>query len=232
MQLPQLYEGVLIKRYKRFLVDVKLQNNSVVVAHCPNSGSMMGLNKENYKVFVSKQTNPQAKLKYKLELVESPLYKSLVGINTSLTNKIVHEAMLEKQIDSLKNYTYIKPESKFQNSRFDFFLKDNNSNECYIEVKNVTLLRNNNIAEFPDAKTIRGTKHLQDLTEAKKIGKRAINIYVIQINDIKKFCIAKDIDPQYYEYYIKAKENGVEFLCYNCIVTQNNIKLNQRVEML
>lgn len=229
MILPTLYEAKLLKRYKRFLVDINL-NNEIVTAHCPNSGSMMGLLNDNSTVYISPQTKENNKLKYKLELIQGN--NSLVGINTSLTNKLVLEALENKNIESLQDYRYIKPESSFNNSRFDFLLKDTTNNECYVEVKNVTLLRDNNVyAEFPDAKTSRGAKHLQDLIEAKKQGKRAINIYVVQINDIKTFKIAQDIDPTYYQYFKAAKDYNVEFLAYNCIVNLNEIKINQLINI-
>jgi sugar fermentation stimulation protein A len=231
MDLPKLYRGKLIKRYKRFLVDVYLEeSNEVVVAHCPNSGSMLNLNEENLVVYVSKNTNPLNKLLYKLELVETK-ENILVGINTSITNKLVYEGFKNKTFSELTSFIDIKSEVSFNNSRFDFYLT-NNHEKVFLEVKNVTLSRQNLLAEFPDCKTLRGEKHLQDLVFAKKNNFRSINLYIIQREDTTKFSIAKDLDAKYYSTMIEAKKNGVEFLCYNCIVNTNEIKINKNIPIL
>ena len=155
----KLLQGTLIKRYKRFFADIKY-NNKTITAHCPNSGSMMGLINKGNKVWFSKSTNPKRKLKYTLEIVK--VNNSLVGINTLLTNKIVFESLNQKKIKDLIQFNNIKSEVKFSdNTRFDFLIS-NNRKKCFLEIKNVTLLRKNKIAEFPDAITSRGAKHLKN----------------------------------------------------------------------
>ncbi len=161
----RLLQGLLVKRYKRFFIDIKYKNK-IITAHCPNSGSMMGLlNKEN-KVWFSESNNPDRKLKYTLQMIESE--KNLIGVNTFLPNKIILEALNEKKIKSFLKYDSFKNEAKFsQNTRFDFLIS-NSSEKCFVEVKNVTLSRKKGVAEFPDAVTSRGTKHLNQLVNAKK----------------------------------------------------------------
>ena len=228
MNLDNIKKGILIKRYKRFLADIKLhETNEIITAHCANSGSMMGLIQEGNEVLVS--YNPDAtNLKYKLQIIN--VGGVLVGVNTSLPNKIVEEALINKQIEELKDYDSIIREQKFHNSRFDFKLQ-NKDKTAYLEVKSITLSRNNNIAEFPDSVTTRGAKHLQDLIEVKKQGLNAYNLYLIQRQDITSFQIAKDIDIKYYEAFLRAKEYGVEFLCYSCNVYQDKILLNKPIDI-
>ena len=164
----KLLFGRLIKRYKRFFIDIKYKNK-IITAHCPNSGSMMGLLDIGNKAWFSLSDNPKRKLKYTLEMIEVKNKK--VGINTQLANKIVLEALKHKKINSLNKFNHIKTESKFSDgTRFDFLLS-NDKEKCFLEVKNVTLLRENKIAEFPDAITSRGTKHLKELIVAKKKGR-------------------------------------------------------------
>lgn len=232
MKNPILIKANFIKRYKRFLADVELENGEVVTTHCANSGSMMGLLQEGNKVYITPSTNPTNKLKYKLEIINDG--SSLVGINTHLTNKLVHEALKNKNISELAKYSEIRPETKYGNSRFDFFLSNQEGEKCFAEVKNVTLKRENKIAEFPDAKTERGAKHLDDLINVAldKTIANAYNIYIIQRNDIDYFRIAKDIDPKYYESFIKAKNSGVKFLCYACNVNLNEIKITKEIEII
>ena len=163
----KLLQGTLIKRYKRFFVDIKYQNETIT-AHCPNTGSMMGLLNKGNNVWFSETNNPKRKLKYTLEIVN--IDKKLIGINTHLTNKIVLEALNQKRIKNLVKFDNIKTEAKFSDkTRFDFLIS-NNKKKCFLEVKNVTLVRNNKIAEFPDAITSRGTRHLEELIRAKKKG--------------------------------------------------------------
>ena len=187
----RLLQGALIKRYKRFFIDIKYKNK-IITAHCPNSGSMMGLLDRGNKAWFSLSDNPKRKLKYTLEMIEVKNKK--VGINTLLTNKIVLEALKHKKINSLNKFNHIKTESKFSDgTRFDFLLNDNKE-KCFLEVKNVTLLREKRIAEFPDAVTSRGTKHLNELYNAKKKGYQSFILYLIQREDCDSFKIAKDID--------------------------------------
>ena len=223
----RLLQGTLIKRYKRFFVDMRYKNK-VITGHCPNTGSMMGLLIKGSKVWFSKSDNPSRKLKYTLEIIEQN--KKKIGINTLLTNKIVQESLNLKKIDSLKKFTNIKPEVKFsENTRFDFLL-NNKSEKCFLEVKNVTLIRNEKIAEFPDAVTSRGTKHLMELIKAKKKGYQAYILYLIQMEGCKSFKIAKDIDQDYKVAFDKALKNGVKILCYDCKLNNEEIKLNKQVD--
>ena len=223
----RLLQGTLIKRYKRFFVDIKY-NNKVIIAHCPNTGSMMGLLNEGNKVWFSETNDPKRKLKYTLQIVE--VNKNKIGINTLLTNKIVQEALNQKKIKELNKFKNIKSEVKFtEKTRFDFYLT-NEKEKCFLEVKNVTLIRDNSTAEFPDAITSRGTKHLDELIKAKKKGYKAYMLYLIQIEGCNSFKIAKDIDQEYKIMFDKALKNRVKVLCYDCKLNNEEIKLNKQIK--
>jgi len=222
----RLLQGTLVKRYKRFFADIKYKSK-IITAHCPNSGSMMGLLDKGNKTWFSLSDNPNRKLKYTLEMIEVKNKK--VGINTLLTNKIVLEALKYKKIDSLIKFNHIKTESKYSDStRFDFLLS-NNKEKCFLEVKNVTLLREKKIAEFPDAITTRGTKHLNELCNAKKKGYQSYILYLIQRENCDSFKIAKDIDEKYKIAFGKALKTGVKILCYDCKLNSEEIKLNKQI---
>ena len=222
----RLLQGALIKRYKRFFIDIKYKNK-IITAHCPNSGSMMGLLDRGNKAWFSLSDNPKRKLKYTLEMIEVKNKK--VGINTLLTNKIVLEALKHKKINSLNKFNHIKTESKFSDgTRFDFLLS-NDKEKCFLEVKNVTLLRENKIAEFPDAITSRGTKHLNELCNAKKKGYQSYILYLIQRENCVSFKIARDIDEEYKIAFSKALKSGVKVLCYDCKLNSEEIKLNKQI---
>ena len=222
----KLLSGNLTKRYKRFFVDIKYQNETIT-AHCPNSGSMMGLLNKGNIVWFSKSNNPKRKLKYTLEIVN--VDKQLIGINTQLTNKIVLEALNQKKIRNLDKFYNIKAEAKFTDkTRFDFLIS-NDQEKCFLEVKNVTLVRNDKIAEFPDAVTSRGTKHLKELITAKKKGYESYLLYLIQREDCKTFKIADDIDQEYKIAFNLAIKNGVRILCYDCKLSNEEIILNNQI---
>ena len=222
----RLLQGILIKRYKRFFVDIKYKNK-IITSHCPNSGSMMGLLNKGNKVWFSRSNNPSRKLKYTLEIIE--VSKTLVGINTQLTNKIVLESLNQKKIKSLIKFNNIKAEVKFSDkSRFDFLISSS-KHKCFLEVKNVTLLREKKIAEFPDAITSRGTKHLEELCNAKKMGYQSYMLYLIQRDDCDSFKIAEDIDKKYKIAFSKALKSGVKILCYNCKLNNEEIILNNQI---
>ena len=222
----RLLQGTLIKRYKRFFVDIKYKNKTII-GHCPNSGSMMGLLDEGNKVWFSKADYPKRKLKYTLEIIE--VKKKLVGINTLLTNKIVLEALNQRKIKKLIMFNNIKAEVKFSdNTRFDFLIS-NNKKKCFLEVKNVTLVRKEKIAEFPDAITSRGTKHLKKLINAKEKGFESYILYLIQREDCESFKIAEDIDEEYKITFTKALKNGVKMLCYDCKINNEEIRLNNQI---
>jgi sugar fermentation stimulation protein A len=223
-----LIKTKFIKRYKRFFVDVSL-NNQILTAHCPNSGSMMGLLNEGETAWISPSKNKERKLKYTLEILENN--HQMVGVNTHLTNKIVEEALLSKKIKDLEVFDDIKREAKFNDAtRFDF-LVSNKKNKAYVEVKNVTLKREKDFAEFPDAPTARGQKHLLELISAKKKGYHAFLIFLIQREDCNLFKISKDIDEKYYENFIEAKKKGVNFLCYSSKMSNKEINLNKKIEI-
>ena len=202
-----LIKGKLIKRYKRFFVDVKI-NKEIVTAHCPNTGSMKGLLDEGNDVYLIKNDNPKRKLKYDLEIIKAN--KNLVGVNTHLANKIVNHGLQNNLIKELRNSEKIKSEIFFnKETRFDFLI-EKKSEKSFIEVKNVTLFRDHKTAEFPDAITSRGSKHLIALIDAIKKGYKSYLIFLVQIQNMKHFKKAKDIDNEYYKNYKNAKKAGVK----------------------
>ncbi len=222
----KLISGEFIKRYKRFFVDVKIDKN-IVTAHCPNTGSMMGLLNKGNRVWLSKSDDKKRKLKYTLEIIEEKSKK--IGVNTHFTNKIVLDALNNRLIKDFKNLDNLQQEVKFgENTRFDFLVSINKK-KLFIEVKNVTLSRNAGLAEFPDAVTSRGLKHIRELLNAKKKGYEIYLLFVIQRDDCEKFQIAKDIDPKYYELLVKAVKKKLHLLCYDCKFSSKGIKLNKRI---
>ena len=224
-----LIKGKLVKRYKRFFADIKL-NKETVVAHCPNTGSMMGLLDQGNEVFISKNDDPKRKLKYTLEIIKAK--KKLIGVNTHFANKIALHGLSNNLIKELANNDRIKPEVFFDEAtRFDFLIEKNNQ-KIFLEVKNVTLSRNKKIAEFPDAITSRGSKHLLTLIEATKKRYKTYLLFLIQIQDAEYFKIAKDIDKEYYENYKLAKKAGVKFLAYRCKINSKEIKIEKKINII
>ena len=225
----KLISGLFIKRYKRFFVDVKV-DNKIVTAHCPNTGSMQGLLNRNNSVLISKSNNPNRKLKYTLEIIEDN--KSKVGVNTHSTNRIIYHALKNNLIKEFQNILKIKPETKFgSNTRFDFLLLSK-KDKFFIEVKNVTLSRKKGLAEFPDAVTTRGLKHIHELVKAGKKNYKIFIIYLIQRDDCESFAIAKDIDPNYANALSKAVKNNLNILCYDCKFSSKGIKLNNKIKFI
>ena len=223
----KLIPGRFIKRYKRFFVDVKIKDKTIT-AHCPNTGSMYGLLKKGNKVWVTKSDNPNRKLKYTLQIIEDK--KSKVGVNTHLTNKIVYHALKNNLIKEFDKKIQVKPETKFgTNTRFDFLITQKKF-KAFIEVKNVTLSRIKNLAEFPDAITSRGLKHINELLKASNMGYKIFILYLIQRNDCKLFKIAEDVDPEYSNSLVKAVKKKLNILCYDCKFSSKGIKLNQKVK--
>ena len=222
----KLISGQFIKRYKRFFVDVKIKGK-IITAHCPNTGSMYGLLKKGNKVWLTKSNNLNRKLKYTLQIIQDK--KTKVGINTHLTNKIVLEALENNLIKNFNKGINIKPEAKFgSNTRFDFLITKNNM-KAFIEVKNVTLSREKGIAEFPDAVTARGLKHIKELIKAREKDYKIYILYLIQRNDCNFFKIAEDIDPEYSDSLSKAVKKKLNVLCFDCKFSPKGIKLNQKV---
>ena len=225
----KLISGVFIKRYKRFFVDIKI-NGKIIVAHCPNTGSMFGLLKEGNKVWITKSNNPNRKLKYTLQIIEQNGNK--VGVNTHLTNKIVLDALKNNFIKELKKDYKIKSEVKFgKNTRFDFLITKKDF-KAFIEVKNVTLSRKKGVAEFPDAITARGAKHIDELIKASSQGYIIYIAYIVQREDCDKFVIASDIDPEYSKLLSKAVKKKLNVLCYDCKFSLKGIKLNKKIKYI
>ena len=224
-----LVKGKLIRRYKRFFVDVKLDKETVT-AHCANTGSMKGLLDEGNEVYLLPNNNPKRKLKYGLEIIKTR--KNLVGVNTHMANKITQHALENNLIKELKNNDLIKPEVFFnKETRFDFLIEKNRQ-KSFIEVKNVTLFRDKDTAEFPDAVTSRGSKHLLTLIDAIKKGYKSYLIFLVQIQNMNKFKIAKDIDAEYYSNYNKAKKAGVNFLAYRCDISSKKIFIDKKLKII
>ena len=224
-----LLKGKLIKRYKRFFVDVNL-NKEIVTAHCPNTGSMKGLLNEGNEVYLLPNNDPKRKLKYGLEIIKTR--KNLVGVNTHMSNRIVQHALENNLIKELKNNDLIKPEVFFnKETRFDFLI-EKNKQKSFVEVKNVTLFRDKKTAEFPDAITSRGSKHLLTLIDAIKRGYKAYLIFLVQIQNMEKFKIANDIDSEYYKNYLVAKKAGVNFLAYRCKISSKAILIEKKLKII
>ncbi len=224
-----LIKGKLIKRYKRFFTDVRL-GKEIVTAHCPNTGSMKGLLDEGNEVYLLPNNDPKRKLKYGLEIIKSR--KNLVGVNTHMANRIVEHGLNNNLINELKNNDSIKPEVFFnKETRFDFLLEKKRQ-KTFIEVKNVTLFRNKDTAEFPDAPTARGIKHLLTLIDAIKKSYKTYLIFLVQIQNMKYFKIAKDIDEEYYKTYLIAKKAGVNFLAYRCDISSKKIFIDKKLKII
>ena len=224
-----LVKGKLIKRYKRFFVDVKL-GKEIVTAHCPNTGSMKGLLDESNEVYLLPNNDPKRKLKYGLEIIKSR--KNLVGVNTHMANRIVEHGLKNNFIKELSNNDIIKPEVFFnKETRFDFLIEKKNQ-KIFVEVKNVTLFRDKNTAEFPDAITSRGSKHLLTLIDAIKEGYKTYIIFLVQVQNMEYFKIAKDIDFEYYKNYLIAKKAGVNFLAYRCKISSRKIYIEKKLKII
>lgn len=203
-----LIHGRLVKRYKRFLADVTLDNNQLVTAHCTNSGSMKSCLEEGAEVFLSPVNDPKRKTKYTWEMIK--IDGKWVGINTSMPNMLAFEWVKNGIIPGLEGYTSVKREVTFDDSRFDIFA-ENETERCFVEVKNVTM-KEGDFALFPDAKTTRGQKHLETLIKVKQSGIRAVMLYVVQRVDVNRFAPAWEIDPQYARLLQKAYREGVEII--------------------
>ena len=227
LRWPRLIKGTLIKRYNRFLADVRLGNGHVVTAHCPNSGSMMGCSEPGRPVYISRSKNPKRRLPYTWELIEMP--SSLVGVNTLVPNKLVKRALIEGIIEALAGYETVRSEVKCSpHSRLDLALENSDGSRCFIEVKNCTLVEDG-IAYFPDAVTDRGLKHLVELQEQVRLGNRGVIFFLIQRMDASIFRPADRIDPAYGRELRKAEINGVEAIAYDVHITPERITLNRRI---
>jgi len=229
-----LIPATLVKRYKRFLADVILENGDELTVHCANPGAMEGLKTPGIKVWLSKSNNPKRKLSHSWELaqIESFGEKVMVGINTMHPNRLAFEAIEQERIPELTGYDEIKKEVRYgENSRIDLLLTKDGTDLCYVEVKNVHLLRQQGLAEFPDSVTKRGAKHLDELSNMVQEGHRAVMLYIVQRDDCQKFAIASDKDPTYARAFQKARQIGVEMIVYGCSLTPQKIEINHRLEL-
>lgn len=227
-----LVKGRLIKRYKRFLADVTLENGETASAHCANPGAMLGLNMPGLTVWLEPNDDPKRKLRYAWKLVELE-GGDWAGIDTSLPNKLVGEALAAGAIPELSGYDQIRREVRYgKNSRIDFLLTGEGRPDCYLEVKNVHLRREGDLAEFPDSVTKRGAKHLEELGDMADAGARAVMLYVVQMTGCRRFALAADIDPAYAAAYERARSRGVEALCRTCRIALDEIVLDQALPMV
>ena len=233
MKFPTpLLRGTLIQRYKRFLADVRMEDGSVVVATCPNTGSMMGLCEPGQTVWLSTSDSPTRKYKHTWELVEHDLGKGpkLVGVNTGHPNKIVAEAIVAGQIEGLGGYGLLERERKYgKNSRIDILLSDPVRGRAYVEIKNVHMSRHAGLAEFPDSVTERGAKHLVELSDMVAEGHRAVMVYLIQRNDVTSLSLARDVDPRYAAAFDLAAIAGVEMLAMRCKLSISAITVEKAI---
>lgn len=221
----KLIHGTLIKRYKRFLADVKLDNGTIIIAHCTNTGAMTSCLENGAEVFLTPVNNSKRKTKFTWEMIK--INGDWVGINTGNPNKLAFEAISAGQISELADYNLVKREVKYGDSRFDIYAENENE-KCFIEVKNVTL-KKGKYALFPDAITTRGQKHLLALIEAKNTGIRAVMLYIVQRNDVDIFAPAVAIDPDYAAKLILAVNAGVEVIAIQAKVTPHSIELSKRL---
>jgi len=227
MPWPELVSGILVKRYKRFLADVRLDKGKIVTAHCPNTGSMQGCSEPGRPVYLSLHNNPKRKLKYTWELIKMP--GSLVGVNTLVPNRLVFQAAQAELIPELSGYQTAAREISLGNgSRIDLLLSNGQRERCYVEIKNCTLV-DDGIALFPDAVTSRGLKHLKELETLVNAGCRCLMFYFIQRMDARIFKPADRIDPDYGRRLRWAVNRGVEILAYDVCIDLGGIQLNRKI---
>ena len=223
-----LIEATLARCYKRFLADVVLPSGEVMTVHVANPGAMTGLDRPLSRIWLSNSDNALRKYPHTWELVETDLGSGLeiVGVNTAQPHQLVAEALAAGLIPELRNYPTVRREVKYgENSRVDFLLDDPTRRPCYLEIKNVHLMRKPRLAEFPDCVTARGAKHMRELSGVLATGARAVLLFVIQIPSAERFAIARDIDPGYAAAFDNARARGVEVLAWRCKVTLDGIEI-------
>lgn len=233
MKLPlPLMPATLLRRYKRFLADVRLESGEEVTATCPNTGTMLGLCEEGSRVWLSRSESPTRKYAHTWHLSERKDV-GLVGIDTNLPNRIAEEAIRAGQLPGLAGYESLRREVRYGgNSRIDILLEGGNRPACYVEIKNVTLIRQPGLAEFPDCATARGTKHLREMAEMVHSGHRAVMLYVIQCGTPERFALTPDLDPVYFKAFSEARKAGVEALAFTCHVSVDSISLKSQVPVI
>jgi sugar fermentation stimulation protein A len=236
MRFPSpLQRGRLVQRYKRFFADVRLDDGALVTAHCPNPGAMLGLAAPGLPVWVSTSADPKRRLAHTLELVEADLGRGtrLVGVNTGHPNRLVAEAIAGARIAELDGYPEVRREVRYGvASRVDFLLACARRGLCYVEVKNVHLMRVPGRAEFPDCRTERGAKHLGELATMAAAGHRAVMFYLIQRADAEAFSLAEDLDPAYAAAFAAARGAGVQALAYGCRISPEAIALEAPIPIV
>ena len=232
MDFPDpLLRGTLIKRYKRFMADVMLDSGDTVTAHCANTGAMLGVQDPESEVWLSPARNPDRKLKFTWEMIR--IGDGLVGINTAHPNKIVAEAIEARNIPELSGYEDLRREVKYgSNSRIDIMLSADGKPDCYVEIKNVHLMRDAGVAEFPDSVSTRAAKHQGELANMVEQGARAVTVYLCQREDCDSFRLADDIDPDYAVASKDARQRGVEAICYACALTPESITVSRRLQII
>ena len=227
----ELAHAHLIRRYKRFLADIRLDDGREVTAHCANPGSMMGLAEEGMKIWVEPNDDPKKKLKYGWRLVDHE-NGNFTGVDTAVPNRALRAALMAGEVHEFAAYSEVLPEQKYgEKSRIDFLLKGDGLPDAYIEVKSVTLSRQAGLAEFPDSVTARGTKHLGELAAMVELGHRAVMFYLVQRTDCTAMALAGDIDPAYAAAFAKARAAGVEVLCYDTQISPERVELGQVLDV-
>jgi sugar fermentation stimulation protein A len=218
----------LLRRYKRFLADVRLSDGQEVTAHCANPGSMMGLADPGTKVWLEPNDDPKRKLRYGWRLVDHE-NGHFTGVDTSLPNRALKSALIAQQVPHLPPYTIVRPEVKYgENSRIDFLLSGDGP-DTYLEVKSVTLCRQAGMAEFPDSVTARGTKHLQELARMVAQGHSAVMFYLVQRTDCHAMTVARDIDPAYADAFDAARAAGVDVRVHACRIDPTGVRLGDPI---
>ncbi|MEO0681661.1 MAG: DNA/RNA nuclease SfsA [Pseudomonadota bacterium] len=227
-----LIRGTLLRRYKRFLADVKLSDGSEATAHCANPGAMLGVSEPGATVWLEPNDDPKRKLKLSWKLIELP-GGHMAGIDTSVPNKVAGEALRARAIPGLAAYGVVRPERKYgTNSRIDFLLTEPGLPDAYVEVKNVHLRREGDLAEFPDSVTARGAKHLEELSIMARQGARAVMLYVLQRTDVSRLSFAADLDPAYAAAAARAAEAGVEMIAHRTHIGVEGVTLSEAAPVL